>query len=177
MGDRRVAHWLSAWLSVMYAITLIQPYATCIVCWDKPVENRSWPLPAHLVGTRIAIHAGAKFDRESYEGVCFDFDFDASDPATLALARLSRAVIGTVLVIGGVRGNDSIFRESRPVSGDAAALAAWTGWHSRWFTNGHGHVYADPRPLKTPVPCKGALGYWRLPDDVAAAVISQGGAA
>jgi hypothetical protein len=31
----------------------------------------------------------------------------------------------------------------------------------------------NPRPLSEPVPCKGRLGLWELPDDVEAAVLTQ----
>lgn len=40
------------------AITLHQPWATLIAIGAKTIETRSWPAPRHLLGTRIAIHAG-----------------------------------------------------------------------------------------------------------------------
>ena len=44
----------------MKAITLWQPFATLISEGRKRYETRSWAPPAHLIGERIAIHAGAK---------------------------------------------------------------------------------------------------------------------
>lgn len=43
----------------------------------------------------------------------------------------------------------------------------------RWWFGGFALVLANPRPLARPVPCKGALGLWRVPSDVARAVEAQ----
>lgn len=43
----------------------------------------------------------------------------------------------------------------------------------RWWFGGFALVLANPRALVTPVPCKGALGLWRVPSDVAQAVEEQ----
>lgn len=48
----------------MKALTLHQPWATCIAHHGKRVENRTWAPPQSIVGQRIAIHAGMKLDRE-----------------------------------------------------------------------------------------------------------------
>jgi hypothetical protein len=37
---------------------------------------------------------------------------------------------------------------------------------SPWFFGPYGIRLANPVPLAQPVPCKGALGLFRLPDDV-----------
>ena len=37
---------------------------------------------------------------------------------------------------------------------------------SKWFQGPFGYVIANPRPLRKPVPCKGALGFWQVPADV-----------
>lgn len=44
---------------------------------------------------------------------------------------------------------------------------------SPWFFGPFGYVLADPRPLVTPVPCRGALGFFTPPPDVLAAVLPQ----
>lgn len=48
-----------------------------------------------------------------------------------------------------------------------------TPTEARWWFGGFALVLANPRPLVTPVPCKGALGLWRVPDDVARQVEAQ----
>src|SRR5215208_6447735 len=37
---------------------------------------------------------------------------------------------------------------------------------SKWFVGPYGFVLENPQPLSRPIPCKGALGFWRVPPDV-----------
>lgn len=46
----------------MYSLTVKQPWATAIARFGKDVENRTRRPPAHLIGQRIAIHAGQALD-------------------------------------------------------------------------------------------------------------------
>ena len=48
----------SAGAEPVYAITLRQPWASLIALGIKTVATRSWPAPARLVGSRLAVHAG-----------------------------------------------------------------------------------------------------------------------
>lgn len=47
----------------MRAMTVKQPWASLIASGEKRIENRSWRPPAALIGERIAIHAGAGWDK------------------------------------------------------------------------------------------------------------------
>jgi hypothetical protein len=47
-------------------LTLIQPWATCIVEGPKRVENRSWQPPEKMIGQAILLHAGRKFDHDAH---------------------------------------------------------------------------------------------------------------
>jgi hypothetical protein len=47
----------------MRALTVKQPWASLIASGEKRIENRSWRPPAELIGQRIAIHAGASWDK------------------------------------------------------------------------------------------------------------------
>lgn len=53
-----------------YAITVWQPYAGLLATGVKTVENRTWE-PGRLlrVGDRVMLHAGARYDRDSWEHV------------------------------------------------------------------------------------------------------------
>ena len=53
----------------VYAITLHQPWASLIALGIKTVETRSWPVPARLVGQRIAVHAGKRLVRQPGERI------------------------------------------------------------------------------------------------------------
>jgi hypothetical protein len=37
---------------------------------------------------------------------------------------------------------------------------------SKWFGGPYGFVLKNPRPLKTPIPCKGALNLWNVPPKI-----------
>jgi hypothetical protein len=37
---------------------------------------------------------------------------------------------------------------------------------SKWFQGPFGYVIQNPRPLRQPVACKGALGFWNVPENV-----------
>lgn len=37
---------------------------------------------------------------------------------------------------------------------------------SKWFNGPIGFVLKNPRPLKNPIPCKGKLGFWKVPPKI-----------
>jgi hypothetical protein len=44
---------------------------------------------------------------------------------------------------------------------------------SKWFHGPYGWVIENVRPLKAPVPCKGALGFWKVPPAKVVAILDQ----
>ncbi|WP_020121820.1 ASCH domain-containing protein [Streptomyces canus] len=50
------------------ALTIRQPWAALIACGVKPVENRSWPLPASFSGP-LLIHAGMRDDADGWRAL------------------------------------------------------------------------------------------------------------
>lgn len=44
---------------------------------------------------------------------------------------------------------------------------------SPWFWGPYGFVLGNPRPLKKPIPIKGALGFWNVPDDISRQIRRQ----
>lgn len=136
----------------MKALTLIQPWGWAIM-HGKDVENRTWSPPASMIGQRIAIHAGKRYDREGELFVA----------KQLGLKRLPEAahwqgVIGTVVI------------ERTIVSG---MLQRDPALKSPWFSGPWGWVLRDVRELERPIACKGMLGLWRLPAAIEAALAGQ----
>jgi hypothetical protein len=132
----------------MLALTTVQPWATHIAYSTKGVENRTWAAPKHLIGHTIAIHAGAKKTADRH-----DTDLPTPLGAVLGTARLARVI--------------SSYDE-------AAAIE-----QASWWIGPFGFVLDERRVLVresgeklviNPIACKGALGFWRLPTDVDAAV-------
>jgi hypothetical protein len=39
-------------------------------------------------------------------------------------------------------------------------------YKSKWFGGPFGYVLKNPRPLSKPIPCKGMLGFWKVPPKI-----------
>jgi hypothetical protein len=133
----------------MRALTLWQPWAWAISHGGKRIENRGWKPPRWIIGERIAIHAGKKFDEED----AFDLLSELDMPDIHDLAR------GAVVAVATVKGYVESIGESHP--------------QHRWFCGPYGWVLDDVVALERPVPCKGALKLWFLPADVERDVLAQ----
>ena len=125
----------------MKAITVRQPWAWAIINAGKDIENRSWN--THFRG-RVAIHAAQGMTRDEYErGYKFIKGIKprAKIPAYEDLER--GEIIGTVEIV------DCVQDSSSP-----------------WFFGEYGFVLSRPRKLPEPIPCKGALSFWDVPQDI-----------
>lgn len=125
----------------MLAITIKQPWATLIMQCGKDIENRTW---STRMRGRVAIHSSAKLERREYQAAAsliFHSNIQSAIPPEEQLDL--GCILGTVEIVGCVQ-------KSR----------------SPWFQGPYGIVLKDPRLLDTPVPCKGALGFWPIPYEV-----------
>lgn len=170
----------------MRSLTIRQPWAGCVAHLDKRVENRSWRCPPTFIGERIAIHSSASVDKTPILGVpcgaeewaslfASRAEWDAWRfwhlggtrrdtehwPPKLALG----AVVATAVIVGCHLEGDAACQGDPRTAGCLCSIWAQLGqWH--W-------QLAEVRPLAEPVPCRGRLNLWKLPDDVAAAVAEQ----
>jgi hypothetical protein len=141
----------------MLGLTLIQPMASAIVIVHpdaKRIENRPQNLPTKLrsVETVVAVHAGKKWDA----------DYEATVYRILGV-HLQRghepagAVIGVMTLTGKVYTEaGSLVRPDR-----------------LWFSGPFGFQIKEARALAQPLPCAGALGFWKLRPELEDAVIDQ----
>jgi hypothetical protein len=141
----------------MRALTVKQPWAWAIAAGKKPVENRTWP-----TGHRgmVAIHAGKMPDRAALA------DRDRRSPLSRAIAWHTRLWTPPEYVYGAV----IAVAEVTDCHDGAAEQGECSEWADRWQWH---WVLANVRPLAEPVPCRGMLSLWRLPDDVEKAVREQ----
>lgn len=127
----------------MLALTIRQPWAHAILHLGKPIENRNW---STRVRGRVGLHAAKGMTLDEYEDAkAFIADIDPS----LSLPdfdRLDRAAL-----IGSVDVADCVKDHSSP-----------------WFQGPYGFILRNPIALREPVPCKGALNFWDIPEDVMA---------
>ena len=122
----------------MKAMTIKQPWVHAILCEGKDMENRSWQ---RTFRGWLALHASATPNRyaEFPRGHLVP-DFDTLDYS---------AICGVARVV-------KIVTKSR----------------SKWFSRpddgsiNFGWVLGDVTALKTPIPCKGALGLWNIPPKI-----------
>ena len=146
----------------MKALTIWQPWASLIVHGLKPVEWRSWELPAYMVGQRIVIHAGSPpalkairhllEDEANIIGSCGP----TCDPvrARDALLRWEaepellprRAGLGTALLGEPLRADVLYDRAGLKIGGEGPWSIGWP--------------MLEVELWDEPVPAKGAQGFW-----------------
>jgi hypothetical protein len=139
----------------MRALSIMQPWASCIAYGAKRTENRGWPAPPWIIGHDIALHASRKPD------------WDALYPPWMAgitqaqWCRDNAAVLGAVLAVA-------------TVAGCHHASSASECRCDRWAAAGQYHWVLDGvHALTAPVQCGGALRLWPVPEDVEKAVRAQ----
>ena len=127
----------------MKALTIKQPWASLIVRGGKDIENRDWGTSMRGI---IAIHSSAKLEeREMFSACCFmegfipnfSSQFFREDTFPVGL------ILGTVEIVGCVKASDS-----------------------PWFCGEFGFVLKNAVAFRTPIPCKGKLGFWNVPEEL-----------
>lgn len=144
-------------MDTIKGISLTQPWASLVATGAKSIETRSWP-------TRyrgwLAIHAA-----KSYPGWAREL---AAAPPFSCHLHGRRLPTGAVVALARLV---DVAPTSRRHGGEPACpFAPAEGTEEFEFGD-----YSEGRfmwrlegtvPLETPVPCKGALGLWRIPDPV-----------
>ncbi len=154
----------------MKAMTLTAPWSGLVASGVKLIENRPRKIvKASDFGTPFAIHASREFDERALQSIYSKAPELEDAPAALrGLMNITSAIVGIATIERELHGwdEDSI-REHE------TTLRMQLGDQFRWFFGPIGYVLRDVITLPTPVPCKGALGFWKLPDDVEEKVRSQ----
>ncbi len=128
----------------MKALTVIQPWAWLIATGQKLVENRSWKPPEHMIGQRIALHAGKK--RNSKVDIWLEDSLDILTPEELDIG----AIVATVRIAGVITLEEQLAPAQR-----------------QWFCGPFGWVFDQVAILDEPIlDVNGQLGLWNVPDDV-----------
>lgn len=129
----------------MKALTIKQPWASLIAAGAKDIENRDWQTKVRGI---VAIHSSAKLEQSEIEDACdlmrgFIPKFSA---ARFKQDRLPTGVIlGAVEIVGCVRQSDS-----------------------PWFVGEYGFQLRNAVRFGNPIRCRGALGFWEVPEKIVA---------
>lgn len=173
----------------MKALTLRQPWAGAVCDLGKRLENRKRPPPRNLAPEEmIAIHAG-RADTRATEAEHRDLTAQA---ASWGMTWASRASVtfGCVVAVCRVAGWlevaasgelkrwrwDAGKRTECPWVSVLENPEMWveqTRQVGRWWQGPCAWELVDLHVLPEPVPARGALGLWRLPEDVELAVRAQ----
>lgn len=144
------------------AITVRPPWSWAI-CHGKNVENRVWQ---RSYRGPLAIHAGKGWDEDGEDSLLVQRAWlDAGRELRTLMPKRAGIPMGAVVAVADLVGI---------CSDVAASWATFRCGCGPWAAAGQFHwKLADVRPLAEPVPCRGALGLWTLPDEVEAAVVAQ----
>lgn len=143
--------------SPLLALTVLQPFATAIVSTDphaKRCENRTWARTYPAGGMWAAIHAGkGPYVKTGSEWTAL---LDDLKRRTGWDAWLRPPGEGIRMYPRGVLLGMARFVRCEPVE-----RRRWDPWAVGPFC----HVIDEVRVLPTAIPCQGALGFWRVPDE------------
>jgi hypothetical protein len=123
----------------MKALSIQQPWASLIIRGHKDVENRSWP--TNYRGP-LLIHAGKTFDREGLLFIRNTFGYICDGLEDGSIFPLG-CIIGRVNLIG-----------------------CCTRHPSKWFFGPYGFVLQSPVIMKPPIPYRGKLSLFDIPDEI-----------
>lgn len=130
----------------MKCITLWQPWASWVALGWKPIETRTHTRFAGLVGQRIAIHAGLKWDEKAIEAA-FPWLADWQIEKTEQFRQIKGVIICTAYVERHV---ELTRQDSRAAKIDCA------------HTGRYGLFLFDLEVLPEPIPMRGRQGIWNV---------------
>jgi hypothetical protein len=148
----------------MRALTLCQPHAHFVAWCGKRAENRSWHTAYR---GPLAVHAGL-----SRSWLVYDEDDEGSAPPLpdgTPYPRLGDMAWGAVVAVAELVD----CRQPSEVNDLFLPDPVRAALRSHWAEGSYCFILAGVRPLPRPVPCRGAMGLWRLPPDVERAVLTQ----
>lgn len=152
----------------MKSICLWQPWATLLVTGHKKIETRKWR-PLKYMGT-FAIVAAKNFPDEAKE-LSFEEPF-ASALREIYPGLTIRQIIEklpTGKIVGTVETTHYLPTTSISESAvGAKEIALGDFSNGRW-----GWYLQNPRVLTEPIPCKGKLTYWDLPEEIEKQILEQ----
>lgn len=153
------------------ALSLRQPWAHAVVHGGKRIENRSLWKNCHRRGP-ILIHAALGMTRKEYDvahefAIARKLSWRPPHMQPISGHRMHNpelprgGIVGVATIVGVVP------RGGRPWIGrtGVADPRDFTPEEERWWFGGFALVLDDVRPLPF-VACKGALGFFNVPDDV-----------
>ena len=120
----------------MKALSLKQPWTTLIVTGIKPIENRKWSTSYR---GQLLMHASKTWDKEGAQWIVDHF------PELKDLIYWSNHLKGKII-------------------GQVDMIDCVTQYDSPWFFGPYGFIFRDAIEFKNPIPYKGQLNIFEIPD-------------
>jgi activating signal cointegrator 1 len=157
----------------MKALSLTQPWATLVAVGAKRIETRSWSTKYR---GEIAIHASKGFPREC-RTLCSEQPFlreltraGWSMPELPTGAIVAVATVLEVLLTGDWLNYADRERMIRLPGGRQFPVTPTEIAFGHYGPGRYAWILDRVHQLCEPLPCRGALGLWTVPDDVLAAL-------
>ena len=146
-------------MQVIRGLTLYRPWDVAMRELGKGIENRDWKPPAYLIGGYLALHSGQHWDAAGAETIA---------EITGRTLQEHLCPSGYITCVGKLTGYVEVDDWGRPLFGGATVPAGM----EQWLFGRYGWI-VEERIAIEPVPCKGAMGLWRLADTVLAQVMQH----
>lgn len=137
----------------MRAITLWAPWGTYVARHWKRIETRTHPRFRGLVGERIAIHQGLRYDETAFFEARM-YRRELNEDVLLAASRAARDERGCIVATAVVH---EFVERLDPITDAFLALCSID-------TNRFGYVLAKVERLAVPIRCRGHQGIWHVPE-------------
>ena len=152
-------------MSIVNAFTCSGAYAVLIMSGLKRVENRSvMPFPAR---GRCAMGVSKKFCRREYDNLARWLAEHCAPAALTHLLKWDEVKSWPGCIVA------TMDYEAMNRVPDDTALAnecrIWNEGYSNWW------ILSNIRRIPCPVPCRGNMGMWRLPEEISTEVEKQCG--
>ena len=160
----------SSLLLPLRALSVMQPWCWGLVKGLKPPENRTWAPPAGAFGGRVALHASQKVDRgglASFAAILRRPDLAGRLAGAVRLNDMPLgALTGSARLAGAVRVEEQGGAlRAVEVRGDLSPEQVRLVLESPWSVGPWCWLFADALEV-APIPAKGALGLWRVPEEL-----------
>lgn len=138
----------------MKALSFTQPWAQLVALGEKKVETRSWRTSTRGL---VAIHAAKAFPISAWVlSRRYPYYGPALEPW---ISRFPLgAIIGTVEIVDTWR-TSALTSGGKVISAKENAFGDYGP--NRWAWN-----LQNPKLLAEPIPCRGHLGLWQVPDEI-----------
>jgi hypothetical protein len=142
----------------MKALSLTQPWASLVVAGAKKLETRSWP--TYYRGP-LLIHAAKGFPLGA-RAVCHRAPF-CHALAAAGFHHVGELPLGQILGIVTLTGCISTAKALEGIDASEHSFGDYGVGRFAW-------QFTEPLLFDEAIPCRGSLGLWKVPDEIARAL-------